>query len=63
MIEYIIRESDCVLATKQEIVGELVRCKDCVYRVCSTCYAHFPAKVYVREDDFCSRGRKKNEAD
>ena len=30
MAEYIVRETDCGLATKQEIVGELVRCKDCV---------------------------------
>jgi hypothetical protein len=31
MSEYIVRETDCGLATKQEIVGELVRCKDCVF--------------------------------
>ena len=29
MDEYIVRETDCGLATKQEIVGELVRCKEC----------------------------------
>lgn len=29
MSEYIVREIDCGLTTKQEIVGELVRCKDC----------------------------------
>lgn len=40
---------------------EVVRCKDCIYRDYSICYAHF-AEVYVRGDDYCSRGRK-NEAD
>ena len=57
MIEYIVREIDCVLATKQSVVGELVRCKDCIYRDYNTCI--YFAQVYVREDDYCSRGRKK----
>ena len=36
---------------------DLVRCKDCIYRDHSICYAH-STEVYVREDDFCSRGRR-----
>lgn len=31
MTEYIVRESGYPGTIKQEIVGELVRCKDCVY--------------------------------
>lgn len=31
MAEYILRETTYPLATKQEVVGELVRCKDCVH--------------------------------
>ena len=44
MSEYIVRETDYGLATKQEIVGELVRCKDCRWQgddehcpVCNCC--------------------------
>ena len=29
--EYIVRETSYQLATKQEVIGELVRCKDCRY--------------------------------
>ena len=32
MSEYIVRETDCGLATKQEVVGKLVRCKDCKWK-------------------------------
>lgn len=39
---------------------EVVRCKDCIYRDYSICYAHF-AEVYVRGDDYCSRGRRKED--
>ena len=59
MSEYIVREMDCGLATKQEIVEELVRCKDCIYRDYNTCI--YFAQVYVREDDYCSRGRGRDE--
>ena len=31
MAEYIVRETDYPDATGQEVVGELVRCKDCKY--------------------------------
>ena len=37
---------------------EVVRCKDCIYKNFRICYAHF---AEVREDDYCSRGRKKND--
>ena len=31
MAEYIVNEAAYPLATRQEIVGELIRCKDCKY--------------------------------
>lgn len=31
MAEYIVSETAYPLATRQEIVGELIRCKDCKY--------------------------------
>ena len=58
MIEYIIRESDCGLATRQEIVGELVRCKDCRYRQGNTCDY---SAVWVRPNGFCQWGERKEE--
>lgn len=39
---------------------DLVRCKDCIYRDHRICYAH-SAEVYVRGDDYCSRGRRKDD--
>ena len=75
MSEYIVRETDCGLATKQEIVGELVRCKECnhfkrdiscvgVYgeRKTNTCEWHGFADV--KPDWYCADGeRKDNETD
>ena len=70
MIEYIMRETDCGLATTQEIVGELVRCKDCKWFKTNYMWDGQERKVCgiepygsIREpDDYCSRGeRKENE--
>ena len=55
MIEYIVRETDCGLATKQEIVRELVRCKDCKYKQGSACEY---SAVWVRSNGFCQWGEK-----
>ena len=32
MAEYIVKETVCQLATRQEVIGELVRCKECKHR-------------------------------
>ena len=55
MSEYIVREIDCVLATKQEIVGELVRCKDCKHRQGNACDY---SAVWVRPNGFCQWGER-----
>lgn len=31
MAEYIVKETNYPLATRQEVIGELIRCKDCKY--------------------------------
>ena len=64
MSESIVRETDCVLATKQSVVGELVRCKDCKFYKTNFMWNGRERKVCVIEpyepvrkpDDFCSRG-------
>lgn len=38
MTEYIVRESGYPGTIKQEIVGELVRCKDCIHYENGFCY-------------------------
>ena len=58
MIEYIMREIDCGLATKQEIVGELVRCKDCKHRQGNACDY---SAIWIRPNGFCQWGEKKEE--
>ena len=36
---------------------ELIRCKDCIWKYGSDCTRF--AEVYVKPDDFCSRGEAK----
>lgn len=55
MHEYIVRETDCGLATKQEIVGQLVRCKDC--RHWETDYIPILSNYFIKgspEEHMCS---------
>jgi hypothetical protein len=68
MREYIVREIDCGLATKQESVGELVRCKDCkFYRFYDGTFGKgwmcFENNTARHGDDFCSRGEREDNAD
>lgn len=64
MSEYIVREIDCGLATKQEIVGELVRCKDCRWHENEQpSMVYCPAVVggWVDNDWFCKGGERKDD--
>ena len=65
MSEYIVRETGYPGAVKQEVVGELVRCKDCRhfkylsvagFYICS----HKNGMNGMSEEDFCSHGRKRD---
>lgn len=60
--EYIIRETEYPLGyTKNEEVGELVRCKDCKWRRDTdyTCKEHSLVSP-MRAEEFCSRGERKD---
>lgn len=64
MSEYIVRETDCGLATKQEIVGELVRCKDCKYGEMEENGIYFcnsNGELWNYGDFFCSDGERKEQ--
>ena len=65
MREYIVRETDCGLATKQEIVGELVRCKDCKHaQDGGPGFVWCPQIVgsLAKESDYCAWGERKDDA-
>ena len=59
MNEYIVRETAYPLAVKQEVVGELVRCKDCRYFHHGTTCIRFGIRMSRAHDDFCSYGKGK----
>lgn len=64
MSEYIVSETSYFLGTRQEVIGELIRCKECKHwcegDAYSYCQKLFNCGVldvydYMRaEDDFCS---------
>ena len=69
MAEYIVRETGYPLATKQEVVGELVRCKDCKWFDMSDISGTIEpityrckrfARTYRYAEDFCSYGERKD---
>lgn len=64
MAEYIVRETGYPGTIKQEIVGELVRCKDCRHwhdeGYCNK-WDNGPGHPEVWENDFCSFGERREE--
>ena len=56
--EYIIRETTYPDATKQELIGELVRCKDC--KSFSHGYCRFHDAKFVRPNGYCYWGELKD---
>lgn len=58
MSEYIIRETGYPGTLKQEIVGELVRCKNCKWWEHGTCI-RFGIRMSRAWDDYCSYGRER----
>ena len=59
--EYIIRETTYPDATKQEAIGELVRCKDCKFyhRMTAETGICKLACRHLGNDGFCSEGERK----
>lgn len=72
MSEYIVREIGYPGAVKQEVVAELVRCKDCKcghkltdangynYRTCNNPWGH---GMMVEEYGFCKWGERRDDGD
>lgn len=63
MTDYIVRETEYPLATGQEVMGELIRCRECKHYtqgytapMCTNCIVK-----YVKPDDFCSWGERREE--
>lgn len=51
MTEYIVKETSYSLGTRQEIIGELIRCKDCKYfKDSDEC---FFSTAVTSDDGFC----------
>jgi hypothetical protein len=55
VIEQIVRLTVDGDSTKAEVVGELVRCKDCKHRNGSACDY---SAVWLRENGFCQWGER-----
>ena len=52
MAEYIVKETDYPLATRQEVVGELIRCKDCRFNTYSKKCLNPDSFFLIPADDF-----------
>lgn len=51
MAEYIVKETSYSLGTRQEVIGELIRCKDCKYfKDSDEC---FFSTAVTSDDGFC----------
>jgi len=68
MAEWIVRETAMPLATGQEVVGELVRCKDCRHKyydgnqiICQKLYWCNGINFEPSADDFCSYCERREE--
>ena len=65
MIEYIVRESGYPGTIKKEIVGEIVRCKDCKFHTYEEIgMVYCPGNIvggWVENDFFCKDGERRDE--
>ena len=68
MAEYIVAETVYPLGTQQEIIGELIRCKDCKYAHITYkgevkyCDIWFPDEsYYIDTDNYCSFAERRND--
>ena len=59
--EFIIRETTYLLATKQEVVGELVRCKDCKYYSRELVHCR-ELGLMCLDNDYCCRAERRTDA-
>lgn len=69
MAEYIVRETGYPMATKQEVVGELVRCRDCIWWDTRYPYGTLVPNAYhcktndrfYSAEHFCAYGERKDD--
>lgn len=77
MSEYIVKETSYPLGTRQEVIGELIRCKDCKNRGDDDCPMRFIEWVeydddgyiehddiihdYTKDDGFCDRAERRTD--
>lgn len=62
MSEYIVRETAYPGAVKQEVVGEIVRCKDCKWRDEPGCALRIVDESDKPKDNgFCSFGERRTD--
>ena len=67
MAEYIVKETSYPLGTRQEVIGELIRCKDCKYNS-NTCGNYVNCDIIPQmfgrtTDNFCSMAKRKEGTD
>lgn len=60
MAEYIVRESGYPGTIKKEIVGEIVRCRDCKHFINHDKRCGL-LNHGMKDDDFCSKGERRDE--
>ena len=58
--EYIIRETTYPDATKQELIGELVRCKDCKHNPIETWFDCPLSHLKYDGERWCWKGERKD---
>lgn len=52
MAEYIVKETSYPLGTRQEVIGELIRCKDCKHRGADDCPMYFVEWIEFDDDGY-----------
>lgn len=63
MAEYIVRETGYPGILNQEIVGELIRCRECKYKDAETSFCEgrgWPMQL-VPDDGFCDKGERREQ--
>jgi len=62
MIEYIVKETVYELGTRQEVIGELIRCKDCNHWSRESICDGFCSEDCMRHDEdfYCGYAERKD---
>ena len=63
MAEYIVRETGFPGTLKKEVVGEIVRCKDCKWMDVFCCCTKFNVVIATKSTFFCALGERRDNAE